>query len=535
MPARRPPQDHRRLVFGASIDSIERDLLPALDTGILDAEHEALVRSSIGRLLMQLGDNEIGLAQLERAVDELPERSLARAASLLWLGWPYGSPRPVEWHLAQVRRAAQAFPDDLSPADRLMLDRLYVTRLLFLGDEAGWRLTDRIPDTADDQQVALQAVLGHADLAYACLLWGRYRRAHQHLLTAGRLSERWYFAEFIDAVESTEVHLDWYLGRWEGLAERALSLTTTGHDRFARLESMLVAGALSTACGLPERSGTHPEMLLGEMAEHEAPELLALAAAEAARRRLAVGNIAGADEVTVAATQTVLTTGSWLYAMEIVPVRIEVLVAGGRAAEAETLHRRFAGMLVGRTGDRPAAALAAAGAALLHRDHPGPAADELGRAVELLRGLPRPYDAAQARIRRAELLLAADRRDEAIAELRTGRAALADLRAWPLVAEVEAQLGRLGVRGAAGPGRGRKPYGDVLSPRERDVVRLVARGLTDRQIAGELVLSVKTVANHVATARRKLRAPSRTALAVAAIGAGIIAHPAEQPTQGTTG
>jgi DNA-binding CsgD family transcriptional regulator len=36
------------------------------------------------------------------------------------------------------------------------------------------------------------------------------------------------------------------------------------------------------------------------------------------------------------------------------------------------------------------------------------------------------------------------------------------------------------------------------------------------------------VANHVASARRKLSAPSRTALAVAAIAAGLIEHPAEE-------
>jgi len=61
------------------------------------------------------------------------------------------------------------------------------------------------------------------------------------------------------------------------------------------------------------------------------------------------------------------------------------------------------------------------------------------------------------------------------------------------------------------------------------VVRLVAEGRTNRQIAQDLVLSSKTVANHVATARRKLRAPSRTALAVVAIAAGVIEHPTEQP------
>jgi len=121
-------------VFGPTIDSIQHELLPSLSGGALEPDREALVRSAVGRLLMQFGDYDAGLVQLERAVDQLPARSVPRAASLLWLGWPYGSPHPVSWHLDQVRRAVAAIPDDLAPADRLMLDRLHVTRLLFLGD-----------------------------------------------------------------------------------------------------------------------------------------------------------------------------------------------------------------------------------------------------------------------------------------------------------------------------------------------------------------------------------------------------------------
>ena len=163
-------------------------------------------------------------------------------------------------------------------------------------------------------------------------------------------------------------------------------------------------------------------------------------------------------------------------------------------------------------------------------DDPEAAADALAVAVGALSALPRPYDAALCRIRRAGCLLRLDRRTEAVAELRTSRTELADLQAWPHVADVESRLARLGVRGAAAPGGGRKAYGDQLSPRERDVVRLVTQGRTDRQIAEELVLSSRTVAHHVASARRKLRAPSRNALAVAAISAGVIEHPAEQAT-----
>jgi DNA-binding CsgD family transcriptional regulator/tetratricopeptide (TPR) repeat protein len=519
------PAGHRRTVFGPTIDSIQRELLPALADAALEAEREAMVRSAIGRLLMQFGDWESGLEQLERAVDGLPERSVSRAASLLWLGWPYGSPRSASWHLDQVRRAVAATPDELSAADRLMLDRLYVTRLLLLGDRAGWDLVDRIPDRADEQDVALQAVLAHADLAYAALLWGRYPQADHHVRVTERLSERWYFEGFTDALQSTVVHLDWCLGRWEGLFERALALTTTGHDRFARQESLLVSTKLARACGLPERAGTDPELLLTELLPHEAPELLAMAANEAGHRRLIDGDLDGAVRVTEAAAVEVFASANWLSATELVSGRVEALVAAGRVGEAEELVAELVELAGDPLPELVAAVVAWSRAVLAEPSDPENAAVELREAAELLAALPRPYDVARVRIRLAECLVRLGDRAGAVTELRVARAGLADLRAWPLVAEIEARLARLGVRGAGTSGR--RAYGAELSPRERDVVRLVAQGRTNRQIGDELVLSSKTVANHVATARRKLAASSRTALAVAAIAAGLIEHPAE--------
>ena len=56
----------------------------------------------------------------------------------------------------------------------------------------------------------------------------------------------------------------------------------------------------------------------------------------------------------------------------------------------------------------------------------------------------------------------------------------------------------------------------VLSDREREILRMVARGLSDRQIAEALVLSPHTVHRHVANIRTKLRQPTRTAAATEA-------------------
>jgi pimeloyl-ACP methyl ester carboxylesterase/DNA-binding CsgD family transcriptional regulator len=63
---------------------------------------------------------------------------------------------------------------------------------------------------------------------------------------------------------------------------------------------------------------------------------------------------------------------------------------------------------------------------------------------------------------------------------------------------------------------------DELSAREREVLGLVARGLSDAQIAERLVLSPHTVHRHVANILAKLRLPTRAAAAAAAGRAGLL-------------
>jgi pimeloyl-ACP methyl ester carboxylesterase/DNA-binding CsgD family transcriptional regulator len=63
---------------------------------------------------------------------------------------------------------------------------------------------------------------------------------------------------------------------------------------------------------------------------------------------------------------------------------------------------------------------------------------------------------------------------------------------------------------------------DVLSPREHEVLALVAQGLSDREIAERLVVSPHTVHRHVANIRAKLGAGSRAAAIAAAARIGLL-------------
>jgi NarL family two-component system response regulator LiaR len=63
---------------------------------------------------------------------------------------------------------------------------------------------------------------------------------------------------------------------------------------------------------------------------------------------------------------------------------------------------------------------------------------------------------------------------------------------------------------------------DELTDRERDVVRLVAQGRSNHEIAQELVISEKTVKTHVSNILSKLHLQDRTQLAIYAIKNGLV-------------
>jgi DNA-binding CsgD family transcriptional regulator len=157
-----------------------------------------------------------------------------------------------------------------------------------------------------------------------------------------------------------------------------------------------------------------------------------------------------------------------------------------------------------------ALAHAIAETALLEGDA-GAAADQLSRAVELHRGIDMPFERAQVELRAGVALAAAGERELGLERLSDAYRCARKLGARPLAAEAahevaalgESVVERLGQRAAA------DVDGGGLSRREREVVRLLAVGRTNREIAQDLFLSPRTVDMHVRNILRKLDCRSR--------------------------
>ncbi|WP_171990969.1 AAA family ATPase [Streptomyces sp. JHA26] len=137
-------------------------------------------------------------------------------------------------------------------------------------------------------------------------------------------------------------------------------------------------------------------------------------------------------------------------------------------------------------------------------------------AVTAFECLERPYDLARVRYRLAGALLAAggdDERARATELLRLARTVARHLGARPL----DDAVTRLAQRAGLVLGRAAEPDGAPADPaaalgltgRERDVLRLVADGRTNRQIAEELFISPKTASVHVSNILAKLGVSGR--------------------------
>jgi DNA-binding CsgD family transcriptional regulator len=218
--------------------------------------------------------------------------------------------------------------------------------------------------------------------------------------------------------------------------------------------------------------------------------------------RLAEGKV----PVAAAAIRRALAEAAGVRRAALLPAYVEIMLAAGDVAGSRAGSEELADLAASRQRDALGAAAATArGAVELAAGSAHQALALLRQAAETWLELGAAYETARARELVGLACRALGDEDAAALELAAAREAYTKLGARP---DLDRLAGRPGAHG--------------LTPRELEVLRLVALGATNKAIAAELVLSERTVDRHVSNILGKLRVSSRVAATAHAYEHGLL-------------
>jgi DNA-binding CsgD family transcriptional regulator/tetratricopeptide (TPR) repeat protein len=474
-----------------------------------DPHRAALWQVRLGEYLYGMDDHHAGLAALERAVELAPvspERAyaLGSLAGGLMVAWRHAESLPIaERALALARRfgggdaevrALTVLGADLAYLGRADEGIAHLRHALRLAEETGDHLgLERAYVNATDALTMLGRYDESARVGRAGLDATRRYGIDRALLAANQVETLLATGDWDDADRLSAAALRDDPASWSFVVRAGLE---TGRGDFAAARAHLAAAG-----------GTrHEDHVLAfydaYVADLDLWERRWQDADRAVRR--------GLDRT---------------HRPAAAPLRVQLCAAGLRArADLAALARARREAPAGPPGpalisiarEAAGAAIAPAAAGWLaqaeaeHGRIDGAARPDLWcAAADTWERLGRPPLAAYCRWRQAEALGAA--RTEAAAPLREAHAVAARIGARPLVREIESLAARARLDLTPpdpAPARGlAETLG--LTPREAEVLTLVARGCTNREIAAALVISTRTAGVHVSHILSKLGAPNR--------------------------
>jgi ATP/maltotriose-dependent transcriptional regulator MalT len=477
-----------------------------------DPEQVALILQRRARLKRDRG-HAGGLDELRHAEHLVPEPSPTRAAVLAPLGRVLmllgrdDEARPI---IEETLELAERFDDDCAAADALnnlaiaeahhgryteALDTLKeaTARAERVGDDDA-RLRS-LANAADALEAAGRSEDAVAAAQKALALAESLGRARTHgVFTAGNLAEAQIsLGRWDDAMETLERADE--LSPAPGM--RGQLLLSHARIAIARGQGDLVAPIIKQLSALCAADDPYPQQLLPlaclriqwRLAEGDGPGAVA-----AAERAVTEHELKGDPRL------------SW-----------PILLAGIRACALQS-DKALAGRLRTIAATTPAHSPVTAAERTTFEAESARAGGVLDRAawtaaVAAWDALDRPYPLAEALLRAAEAAIAEGDRDEASALLCRAADLTDHLKARPLRADIDLIARRARLRLDGGPG-GQAPLG--LTPREQEVLRLLAEGRSNREIAEELFISAKTASVHVSNILAKLGVHSRGAAAATA-------------------
>lgn len=383
----------------------------------------------------------------------------------------------------------------------------------------GMRLLDEaaVATTSGDMTDLDAIVTTWCFLIYACERVHDFERAVQWCDKARAFSEKWNYRFMFSFCQ---VHYaavliwrgDWQAAEAELLAAAEDLLVThaaMSGEAFTRLaELRRRQGRLEEAEDLLQRADSHPMLMSAGTAV-----LLGRAALALDR-----GNPADAEALAERYLRRVHRE-DWLE-------RIGGLDILARAQASLGKHRQARSALDGLTSISstiacpPAEALSrlCGGVVAAAADDLVSARRRFEDAADLYSRHGAPFETALARIELAGVLVATDQRDLARHEVQAALVICRDIGAKAAEERGTALLDKIETRSPASANRP-----DVyLTPRELEVLKYVAQGMTDREIALQLRISEHTIHRHIGNILTRLDVPSRTAAVAVAARNGLI-------------
>ncbi|OLF11991.1 hypothetical protein BLA60_08120 [Actinophytocola xinjiangensis] len=496
-----------RKMARAAVDGLAHSEATPILRGLVDDDRlprpaRGELRFLLGRLLRQQGEATLGYEEIERAVSEVADRPDLLGRALAILAVPdVVTDRTVDEHLARSAAAGEAAArsDDTAVglAHRIAMASLRVA----VGAPDGWHLVDEL---CRDPVLLAEP----REFARACLNWaqsalyvGYLDRAEALYRQGRRVAEDAGYVRVARVIELVAVSIDREAGRWDGLEQRARALVREPDDfAAAELDVRYLLSSVLAARGDTEEARAGLTEVADTAERVGAVRPLIPARAALARLLLTTGAPAEAVREAEKCLEAVRAKGNWVWGAEPVLCLVEAWADLGEPHRARPVVAELAAGLVTADAPKPQAILAWCQALL---DQDGTA---LTAVSETLGALGFPYDQAAAWVwlgrwtRSARLLEQALRRYDELGAARD-------------VARVCQVMRDVGVTVPYPWRGGRRSYGELLSPREREVATLAAQGWSNREIAARLFLSQRTVESHVARVLRKLGASSRRELA----------------------
>ena len=393
---------------------------------------------------------------------------------------------------------------------RLNLATTLGSVLVFAGRmEEGWTQLEQATLRACELGEEAEAARGYRMIGSSASTLVEYERA-EHWLHKGieyaETTEQWNHLHYM---ASHQAHVWWCQGRWDEADQAAQRVLAEGEGGITtRITALHVAGFVALGRGLLEVAASALEEAraageeMGEL-QRFSPALWGLA--ECALLRGDAATAVALTESGYVASHAVADAAN-LFPLLITGTRARLAQQDSTAAQSWV--DRVSPDLAARAipGTLPAVDHAA-GLIQLASGRTGKARDLLERAHAGWTGRGRWWEGQWCAVDLARCAVASNRRTEASTLVTAVRAAAASVAAKPLL-EASAEVGsRLDEHDAAQPW-------SPLTLREFEVARLVARGLTNRQIAEELRITVRTAGSHLEHIRSKLGASRRSEIAV---------------------